>query len=155
MMYVSAVPVAVSMRASNLARRRPGAGRAIASEARRMLQSDLFWLLCPWLVLSCSEERALAAGAPGVSPFSLLFEVASALGTVGLSLGTPGAVTSLSASLSGFGQARDAAVKAQAPSRAAAALRHPTPPTRARPSQPACARTKNPLPPPPPPPRSG
>jgi len=101
-MYLSAMPVAVSMRASNPARRAAGTASAAGHELRSMLTTDLFWLYAPWAFLVCVEAGRL--GDATLTPFSLLFENASALGTVGLSLGYPGTVTSLAARLSPVSQ---------------------------------------------------
>lgn len=114
MMYISAYPLALSVRSTNVYEERSlgvyteppddqedampqkasspaGWGGYLAAHARRQLAFDIWWLgFALWLV--CIIERA-AITDPSTNGwftvFSCLFELTSAYGTVGLSTGTP------------------------------------------------------------------
>lgn len=121
MMYISAYPLALSVRSTNVYEERSlgvyteapkeqeeqlaagvsspsGWGTYLAAHARRQLAFDIWWLgFALWLV--CIIERA-AIQDPATNGwftvFSCLFELTSAYGTVGLSTGTPTDAFSLS-----------------------------------------------------------
>jgi Trk-type K+ transport system membrane component len=59
------------------------------SHIRAQLAYDLWWLLLSIFLICIVERPGLATHAPGFSIFSVIFEVVSAYGTVGLSLGVP------------------------------------------------------------------
>ena len=79
-MYISAYPVTIFLRSSNVANDEKG--RSLAAQSKRMLLDDLSWIVVPWYLI-CICQDTLDAG----EGFIILFEVVSAYGTVGLSLG--------------------------------------------------------------------
>lgn len=114
MMYLSALPVALSIRSSadeawapdadldaapDAAPAAPSRPKRFRSLLRRALQRDLFLLVAAYWLLSAIERDRIepADGEAPLSLFRLLYELVSAYGTVGLSLSTTPA--SLSASL--------------------------------------------------------
>ncbi|SCV68413.1 BQ2448_534 [Microbotryum intermedium] len=118
MMYVAVYPIAVSIRSTNVYEEKSmgvfeeeededdaearfekshSASQYISYHARKQLAFDMWWLvLAVWLI--CIIERRLIGDVdyPEVTIFTIMFEVASAYGTVGLSLGTSRKNTSLS-----------------------------------------------------------
>ncbi|GAA5966621.1 hypothetical protein JCM3765_005678 [Sporobolomyces pararoseus] len=119
MQYVSAYPIAISVRATNTyedqavgvqeqeeeeeeieENSRPSSAY-ILFHVRRQLAFDI-WFLCGALFILCIIERHRITSADWseVNIFSLLFETVSAYGTVGLSLGNNRNATSLSGVLS-------------------------------------------------------
>ncbi|KAG9044097.1 low affinity potassium transporter [Tulasnella sp. UAMH 9824] len=129
MMYVAVYPVALSVRSTNVyeeqslgifeteakdeedfepeLRESRGKlwGRYLAMHARRQLSFDIWWLgLALWLVCIIERGKLVNPDNQGwFNIFSVLFELVSAYGTVGLSLGIPdknysfsGALTTLS-----------------------------------------------------------
>ncbi|SCZ90322.1 BZ3500_MvSof-1268-A1-R1_Chr1-3g01916 [Microbotryum saponariae] len=118
MMYVAVYPIAVSIRSTNVYEEKSmgvfeeeededdvearfekshSASQYISYHARKQLAFDMWWLvLAVWLI--CIIERRLIGDLeyPEVTIFTIMFEVASAYGTVGLSLGTSRKNTSLS-----------------------------------------------------------
>lgn len=118
MMYVSALPVAISIRRTNVyeeqslgiysqeaddAGSEPGDGshatkRFIGAHLRRQLQFDLWYIfLGLFIICICESKKIRDLNDPYFSIFSVLFEVVSAYGCVGLSLGYPDSNTSFSA----------------------------------------------------------
>ncbi|GAA5827392.1 hypothetical protein JCM5353_001456 [Sporobolomyces roseus] len=118
MMYVSAYPIAISVRASNVyeekavgvqeteeddeefeTEARPSS--YILHHVRRQLAFDI-WYLCTGIFILCIIERHRIESGDWseVTVFSLLFEAVSAYGTVGLSLGNNRNATSLAGVLS-------------------------------------------------------
>ncbi|PWY99988.1 hypothetical protein BCV70DRAFT_103626 [Testicularia cyperi] len=112
MMYLSAFPLALSVRSTNVYEEKslgvyvdeptePGAlpqetnakvwGNFLASHARRQLAFDIWWLgFALWLVCITERNNIQDPNSNGwFTIFSCLFELTSAYGTVGLSLGTP------------------------------------------------------------------
>ncbi|KAK0549140.1 hypothetical protein OC845_003256 [Tilletia horrida] len=113
MMYVSAYPIAISVRSTNVYEERslgiydqlpesndevpqPGVGTAVwgkflATHARRQLAFDMWWLgFALWLICVIEKteiENPVSNGWFDI--FHILFELVSAYGTVGLSTGTP------------------------------------------------------------------
>lgn len=94
---------------------------ALRSHLRSLLAREIPLLIAAVFAIACAERGALAppsvgppltpggpatlasaSGGPAYSVWGVIFEVASAVGTVGLSLGYPGTVTSLSAQFSTF-----------------------------------------------------
>ncbi|KAF8320327.1 TrkH-domain-containing protein [Clavulina sp. PMI_390] len=123
MMYVSVYPIALSVRSSNVYEERSLGlavdpellsedrdtdddeepqtrvwGSYLAWHARKQLAFDMWWIVLA-LVLICIVERSQIESESGIDIFSLLFEVISAYGTVGLSLGAPGQNYSLAGAL--------------------------------------------------------
>jgi len=125
MMYVSVYPIALSVRSSNVYEERslgimddegnPNAddepnhdgsraevwGRYLAWHDRKQLAFDMWWLGLA-LVLVCIIERGPIndIAKPWMDIFPILFELVSAYGTVGLSLGITGSDFSLSGAFS-------------------------------------------------------
>ncbi|KAE8225980.1 hypothetical protein CF319_g1342 [Tilletia indica] len=111
MMYVSAYPLALSVRSTNVYEERSlgvynqlpendempgegnvrGWGRFIAVHARRQLAFDMWWLgFALWLICIIEKteiENPVSNGWFDI--FHIMFELVSAYGTVGLSTGTP------------------------------------------------------------------
>ena len=56
---------------------------------RQQLAYDIWWLCAAIFLICIIEHTNLAIYAPGFTIFSIIFEVVSAYGTVGLSLGVP------------------------------------------------------------------
>ncbi|GAA5828114.1 hypothetical protein JCM11251_002595 [Rhodosporidiobolus azoricus] len=124
MMYIAVYPIAVSIRTTNVyeeksmgvydedfdedpddveARfeRSHSATQYIGYHARKQLAFDLWWLaLAVWLICIVERHRIGSSEWPEVTIFSLIFEITSAYGTVGLSLGNNRNNTSLSGVLS-------------------------------------------------------
>lgn len=73
----------------------------IGAHLRRQLSFDLWYLfLGLFIVCVCESGKIQNPDMPALNVFSILFEIVSAYGTVGLSLGYPGTTTSLSAQFS-------------------------------------------------------
>jgi Trk-type K+ transport system membrane component len=120
MMYISVFPIAISVRKTNVYEEKslgiyhndvaahmadnegddndPLDRSYISSHLRRQLSFDL-WYVFLGLFFICVIEgsRIEDTGQPNFSIFSILFEIISAYGTVGLSLGYPGTNASFSA----------------------------------------------------------
>lgn len=129
MMYVSAYPIAMSVRSTNVYEERSLGifedeeddagieneedypvtdsrvaiwGRYLARHARRQLSFDMWWLALA-LFLICIVERGQLRNPENASwftTFAVFFEIVSAYGTVGLSLGIPSKNFSLSGAMS-------------------------------------------------------
>jgi hypothetical protein len=101
MMYISVLPIAMSVRRTNVYeedslgvygnteeensdQQEPS---YIGAHLRRQLSFDLWYIFLGFFIISISEGSRLQSGDPGFSMFSVLFEIVSAYGTVGLSLG--------------------------------------------------------------------
>ncbi|CCD23569.1 Trk2p NDAI_0B05360 [Naumovozyma dairenensis CBS 421] len=70
----------------------------IAIHLRRQLSFDMwFMFLGLFIICICESGKIQDPEMPAINVFSILFEIVSAYGTVGLSLGYPGTTTSLSA----------------------------------------------------------
>ncbi|ORY75670.1 cation transport protein-domain-containing protein [Leucosporidium creatinivorum] len=117
MMYVAVYPIAVSIRSTNVYEEKSlgvfddeededdvearfeqshSATQYISYHARKQLAFDMWWLvLALWLI--CIIERGAIGNAdyPEITIFTLMFEVTSSYGTVGLSLGNTRTNTSL------------------------------------------------------------
>lgn len=122
MMYISAYPIALSVRSTNVYEERSlgvytekkgdpsedaelpndasatGWGTYLAAHARRQLAFDIWWLgFALWLVCIIERRDIQDPSSNGwFTVFSCLFELTSAYGTVGLSTGTPTDAFSLS-----------------------------------------------------------
>ncbi|KFX89890.1 hypothetical protein V490_06763 [Pseudogymnoascus sp. VKM F-3557] len=113
MMYISVFPIAISVRRTNVYEEQSlgiwGGGAADAAEdeaqssyvgshVRRQLSFDLWFVALGWFFIAIAEGSRLQ------DLFSALFEIISAYGTVGLSLGYPGTNTSFSAQFGTVGK---------------------------------------------------
>ncbi|KAH7409274.1 putative potassium ion transporter [Cadophora sp. MPI-SDFR-AT-0126] len=109
MMYVSVFPVAMSVRRTNVFEERSLGiwGRSntnadtppsyVGAHLRRQLSFDMWYIFLGLFIIAIAEGKRLEDTAEDAfTGFSLLFEIVSAYGTVGLSLGHPGVNTSLS-----------------------------------------------------------
>ncbi|KAI9745271.1 MAG: hypothetical protein M1818_001551 [Claussenomyces sp. TS43310] len=106
-MYLSAFPIIMSMRQTNVYEERSlgvdsnekteedregsGGSSLLAMHVRNQLAYDLWWLILSIFLIAIIERTSLGQPAPGFSLFSVIFEVVSAYGTVGFSLGLPAA----------------------------------------------------------------
>lgn len=111
MMYISVLPIAISVRRTNVYEENSlgiygtpaeeGADEAetsyVGAHVRRQLSFDLWFIFMGFFIISISEGSRLQSGDPNFTMFAVLFEVISAYGTVGLSLGYPGINASFSA----------------------------------------------------------
>ncbi|KAK7676768.1 hypothetical protein QCA50_020291 [Cerrena zonata] len=124
MMYVSVYPIAMSVRSTNVyeekslgifpetesldedrfslgGTRATVLGRYLGMHMRKQLSFDMWWLGLALFLVCIIERDGLdnAANSTWFSIFTILFELVSAYGTVGLSLGVPYANYSFSGSL--------------------------------------------------------
>ncbi|ORY74839.1 cation transport protein-domain-containing protein [Protomyces lactucae-debilis] len=110
MMYVSVFPVAISIRRTNVYEERSlgiysheddtADPSFIGTHVRRQLGFDLWYIFLALFIICIIENPKLGTTEEdGVSIFNILFEIISAYGTVGLSLGFPGVDYSLSGKL--------------------------------------------------------
>ncbi|KAI0785108.1 cation transport protein-domain-containing protein [Abortiporus biennis] len=126
MMYIAIYPIAMSVRSTNVYEERSLGiyheqddaeererefemggnriaiwGKYLLRHARRQLSFDMWWLALSLFLLCIVERSELMnpANATWFNIFALIFEVVSAYGTVGLSLGTPYANYSFSGTL--------------------------------------------------------
>ncbi|KAK8927851.1 Low-affinity potassium transport protein [Metarhizium anisopliae] len=120
MMYISAFPVALSIRASNTYEEKSlgiyqvdtgedldeDSGRSyLVRHLQSQLSFDLWYIFLGIFVLSISEAGKIEHLAqPSFGLFPIFFEAVSAYGNVGLSLGYPGINASLSTEFSTFGK---------------------------------------------------
>ncbi|PKY07405.1 cation transporter [Aspergillus campestris IBT 28561] len=116
MMYISIFPIAISVRASNIYEERTvgvyetahdldenSGTKYVLAHMQNQLTFDLWYIFLGIFVLCISESgRIMDPDEPGFSVFAIFFEVVSAYGNVGLSLGYPGASTSLSGQFNVF-----------------------------------------------------
>lgn len=102
MMYISVFPIAISVRRTNVyeekslgiygsqteEREDEGEPSYIGAHLRRQLEFDLWFIFVGFFIISISEgTRIQDPNQPAFTLFSVLFEIVSAYGTVGLSLG--------------------------------------------------------------------
>ena len=109
MMYISVFPIAISVRRTNVYEEKSlgiwGGEEAdeqdqsyVGQHLRRQLSFDLWYLFLGLFIICIVEGDKLAnTNEYAFTMFSVLFEIVSAYGTVGLSLGYPGTNASLSA----------------------------------------------------------
>lgn len=117
MMYISVFPIAISVRRTNVYEEKSLGLYGSASEfedaresgfsyvgahLRRQLSFDLWYIFIGYFILTISEGPRLMAG--DFSMFAVLFEIVSAYGTVGLSLGYTGINASLCSQFSVVGK---------------------------------------------------
>ncbi|QRV98028.1 potassium/sodium transporter [Ceratobasidium sp. AG-Ba] len=122
MMYIAVYPVALSVRVTNVYEERSlgiyvddekseeepdptgrsfqAWGSYLAWHARRQLSFDMWWLaFALWLVCIIERAQIMNPDASWFDIFAIIFELTSAYGTVGLSLGLPTANYSFSGAL--------------------------------------------------------
>ncbi|KAF5100900.1 hypothetical protein DV451_002375 [Geotrichum candidum] len=109
MMYVSVLPLALSIRRTNVYEEQslgvyfnpdhvdPEAPSLIATHIRKQLSFDLWFIFLGLFIITIAEGNRLGPGDEDFNTFAVLFEIVSAYGTVGMSLGYPGTNTSFSA----------------------------------------------------------
>lgn len=116
MMYISVFPIAISVRRTNVYEEKSlgvyGNDSEESSDGndlsyvgahlRRQLSFDLWYIFVGFFILSISEGKRLMAG--DFSMFAVLFEIVSAYGTVGMSLGYTGINASLCSQFSVVGK---------------------------------------------------
>ena len=118
MMYVSIFPIAISVRSSNTYEesslgvyqddeQEPSEGASgktyLMAHVRNQLSFDLWYIFLGCFCICCSEaDKIMDRNDPAFTVFDVFFEVASAYGNVGLSLGHPSVSTSFSGVLNTF-----------------------------------------------------
>lgn len=116
MMYISVFPIAISIRRTNVyeekslgvydhnegAEEGASALSYVGTHLRRQLSFDLWFVFLGFFILCITEGSKIQAGRFDV--FSVLFEVVSAYGTVGMSMGAPGINASLCSEFSVVGK---------------------------------------------------
>ncbi|KAI0145711.1 potassium transport protein TRK1/TRK2 [Hypoxylon sp. NC0597] len=117
MMYISVFPVAISIRRTNVYEEKSlgvysgaydvddnqqSSMSYVGTHLRRQLSFDLWYIFVGYFILTITEGSRLVSG--DFSMFAVLFEVVSAYGTVGLSLGYTGVNASLCSQFSVLGK---------------------------------------------------
>ncbi|KAJ2971944.1 hypothetical protein NUW58_g9290 [Xylaria curta] len=117
MMYISVFPVAISIRKTNVYEEQSlgvyESGHDVGDDdqpsisyvgthLRRQLSFDLWYVFLGYFILTITEGSRIMSGE--ISMFAVLFELVSAYGTVGLSLGYPNTNASLIAQFSVLGK---------------------------------------------------
>lgn len=119
MMYISIFPIAISVRRTNVYEEdslgvyhdnsteeedthQAGALSYVGAHLRRQLSFDLWYIFIGFFILSISEGGRIMNN--DFSMFAILFEIISAYGTVGLSLGYTGVNASLCSQFSVIGK---------------------------------------------------
>jgi hypothetical protein len=117
MMYISVFPIAISIRRTNVYEEKSlgvykkddaesanenSAMSYVGTHLRRQLSFDLWYVFLGLFILAISEGSRIQAG--DFDMFAVLFEIVSAYGTVGLSLGYTGINASLSAEFTTVGK---------------------------------------------------
>jgi len=111
MMYISVLPIAISVRRTNVYEEKSlgvyageqededdsGNQSYVGAHLRRQLSFDLWYVFLGLFIVAIVEGSRLQGGDISFTLFSVLFEIVSAYGTVGLSLGYPTIDASLSA----------------------------------------------------------
>lgn len=115
MMYISVFPIAISVRRTNVYEEKSlgiyGSSKEdaddekepsyVGAHLRRQLSFDLWYIFLGLFIIAIAEGARLAnTNEYAFTLFSVLFEIVSAYGTVGLSLGYPGIDASFSAEFS-------------------------------------------------------
>jgi hypothetical protein len=106
MMYISVFPIAISLRKTNVYEEKSlgiysgdeeGGNSYISTHLRRQLSFDLWFVFLGFFFIAIIEGARLGnTNESSFTLFSVLFEIVSAYGTVGLSLGYPNFNTSFS-----------------------------------------------------------
>ena len=100
-MYISVLPIAISVRRTNVYEEKSlgiygspaeeneddGEPSYVGAHLRRQLSFDLWYIFLGLFIIAIAEGNRIQSGDPAFTMFSVLFEVVSAYGTVGLSLG--------------------------------------------------------------------
>ncbi|KAK6354710.1 low affinity potassium transporter [Orbilia brochopaga] len=116
MMYISVFPIAISVRKTNVYEERslgiyadheehddPNDHSFVGAHLRKQLSFDLWYVFLGLFAICIAEGTRIANRTDyAFTQFSVLFEVVSAYGTVGLSLGYPNVNTSFSSQLTTF-----------------------------------------------------
>lgn len=118
MMYISIFPIAISVRRTNVYEEdslgiyndnsaeeedgQAGSLSYVGAHLRRQLSFDLWYIFIGFFILSISEGGRIMSN--DFSMFAILFEIISAYGTVGLSLGYTGVNASLASQFSVIGK---------------------------------------------------
>ncbi|KIE02894.1 potassium transporter, partial [Metarhizium majus ARSEF 297] len=117
MMYISVFPIAISIRRTNVYEEKSlgmyqpnhveddqdaSALSYVGTHLRRQLSFDLWYVFLGFFIITISEGAKIMAGR--FSLFDILFEVVSAYGTVGLSMGAAGVNASLCSQFSVVGK---------------------------------------------------
>ena len=104
-MYISSYPLVMTLRKTNTYEERSiglqehdSSAAGIASHLQKQLAYDIWFQFLAFFLVCIIERGHILQGTPGFTEFSILFEVTSAYGTVGLSTGIPGQDYSLSGS---------------------------------------------------------
>jgi potassium uptake Trk family protein len=104
-MYISSYPMVLTLRKTNTYEERSiglqehdSSAAGIASHLQKQLAYDIWFQFFAFFLICVIERGHIRNGDPGFTEFSVLFEVTSAYGTVGLSTGVPGQDYSLSGS---------------------------------------------------------
>jgi potassium uptake Trk family protein len=104
-MYLSSYPLVLTLRKTNTYEERSiglhhndTSAAGIGSHFQKQLAYDIWFQFFSFFLICIIERGHLLRADPGFDVFSLLFEVTSAYGTVGLSTGVPGKSYSLSGS---------------------------------------------------------
>lgn len=110
-MYISVLPIAISVRRTNVYEERSlgiygsqdedkedeGEASYVGAHLRRQLSFDLWYIFLGFFIIAISEGPRLQSNDQYFTMFTVLFEIVSAYGTVGLSLGYPTINASFSA----------------------------------------------------------
>ena len=100
-MYISVLPIAISVRRTNVYEEKSLGIYGSATEEnedesepsyvgahlRRQLSFDLWYIFMGFFIIAIAEGSRIQSGDPAFTMFTVLFEIVSAYGTVGLSLG--------------------------------------------------------------------
>ncbi|KAF2822454.1 potassium transport protein 1 [Ophiobolus disseminans] len=104
-MYISSYPMVLTLRKTNTYEERSiglqehdSSAAGIASHLQKQLAYDIWFQFLAFFLVCIIERGHILRSDPGFDVFSILFEVTSAYGTVGLSTGIPGQNYSLSGS---------------------------------------------------------
>ncbi|CAO2649843.1 Nn.00g011350.m01.CDS01 [Neocucurbitaria sp. VM-36] len=104
-MYISSYPMVLTLRKTNTYEERSigleehdSSAAGIASHLQKQLAYDIWFQFFAFFLVCVIERGHILRADPGFDVFSILFEVTSAYGTVGLSTGIPGKDYSLSGS---------------------------------------------------------
>jgi potassium uptake Trk family protein len=96
-MYISSYPLVLTLRKTNTYEERSiglqehdSSAAGIASHLQKQLAYDIWFQFFAFFLICIIERGHIVRGDAGFSEFSVLFEVTSAYGTVGLSTGVPG-----------------------------------------------------------------
>ncbi|KAK3682672.1 cation transport protein-domain-containing protein [Podospora appendiculata] len=121
MMYISVFPIAISVRRTNVYEEQSlgiyGHDKDdiddqanytdlsyVGAHLRRQLSFDLWLIFVAYFILAISEGPRIGNGPDDISMFAILFEIVSAYGTVGMSLGYPTVNASLCSQFSVVGK---------------------------------------------------